>query len=379
MTPSRIYLDSRQSLCSTDRMDRLIFIIGIDRYRYPEKPLIASVQTMQTYADYFRSAYGGQATTIVLLSNEKATRTRVFRELERHSNQDWAEVIFIFIGHGAPDGIGLVDGLMGYTELATAIRRIPTWHPLLILDTCHAGGAFSKFGGIGDLGESSLRTNMYELLARANPDLRILAAVPIDASTWQTRGQSVFSAAILKAARSATPDMAYGAVSAARIFALAARQLVNSGYECPVSRGSLTAFPFGFSDVLHPFGNIYISDLRPFESYISAWNQLHWNIELNVLIRDRALIPTRAQHFLHNTFGTTYTYGPLQTFVPTEAQETFHWTEAIPSAWVPWNGACSTVLIHDAHGRLLARQDAWWHPGMRRFPLHHASPWNSIR
>lgn len=344
-------------------MERLIILVSVDRYRRPEHPLPASVRTMQAYAAYFASEFGGQASTIVTLADADANRGRVRRELRKHATKFWSEVIFVFIGHGAPEGIGLIDGLMPYGDLAEALGELPTLHPLVILDTCHAGGAFTAFGG---LDEPDLRDRMLYLLRAANPALRVLAAVPADASTWQIGNQSVFSQALLAAAVSAASDMPFGAVSAARVFGLAAQALVAAGYRCPTALGPLVGFPFGFSDVLKPFGSAIVGEGRRFDSHAGFWNRNEWHVELRVLLIDRAGVPVTVQHFVHDGRGTTFVSGPQRSLIATRSHEVMSWYE--PLAGVPF-GECSTVLVYDERGRFLARHDSWSDGGFWTLPM----------
>ena len=58
-------------------MERLIVLIGIDRYRWPEQPLNASVTAVNAWETYFRSAPGGQATQVIALRDEDATVAHV--------------------------------------------------------------------------------------------------------------------------------------------------------------------------------------------------------------------------------------------------------------------------------------------------------------
>ncbi len=321
---------------------------------------------MDAYKAYFASAFGGQATTIVTLADGDANRRRVLWELRKHASQLWSEVIFVFVGHGAPDGIGLIDGLLGYSDLAEALGELPTPHPLLILDTCHAGGAFTAFGAIGGLGDLDLNGQMLYLLRCANPALRILAAVPVEASTWQIGSQSVFSQALLGAAVSATPDMRFGAVSAARAFGMAAQALVAAGYSCPTAHGPLSGFPFGFSDVLKPFGSAIVGDGRRFHSRAGFWNRIEWHVELRVLLIDRAGVAVTAQHFVHDGRGATYVSGPQRSLTASRSHEVVSWSE--PLAGVPF-GACSTVVVWDERDRVLARHDSWSDFGFWTLPM----------
>lgn len=77
-----------------------------------------------------------------LLLNEKATRDRIVRAIEKVFNQASEDdlVVFFFSGHGYPGGFCAYDGNIGYDEIRKAMAKSKSKNKMMFADACRSGG-----------------------------------------------------------------------------------------------------------------------------------------------------------------------------------------------------------------------------------------------
>ncbi|MCC6647893.1 MAG: caspase family protein [Polyangiaceae bacterium] len=123
-----------------------------------------------------------------LLQGGAATRRSVLAAIASLERQPPDCLVMSFSGHGSPQGILLSDGLLPYTVLGAALRRVPSRIKTIFLDACHAGAAIpilrdkvATVAGVGGWFEPAWQF----ALAAACDGLRVFAAVSPDTNAYE--------------------------------------------------------------------------------------------------------------------------------------------------------------------------------------------------
>lgn len=77
-----------------------------------------------------------------LLLNEKATKDRIVRAIEKVFDKASEDdvVVFFFSGHGYPGGFCAYDGNIGYDEVRKAMSESKSKNKMMFVDACRSGG-----------------------------------------------------------------------------------------------------------------------------------------------------------------------------------------------------------------------------------------------
>jgi hypothetical protein len=148
-----------------------------------------------------------------LLVGRAATMQALVNRLQILSFFPPEHLVLYFSGHGNERGIALADGFMPYSALAALLEAIPAQTKVVVLDTCHAGGAARLFGEhIASVGAEGLDDAWIELLEAAPVGLRVFAAVGLSQTAKEDPAiqGSRFTHAWLGALRYAPGDLVSG-------------------------------------------------------------------------------------------------------------------------------------------------------------------------
>lgn len=253
--------------------------------------------------DIFKAFSGGEGpvspANATLLQGDDATLRAVRRELLNIARERPKFFIFFFSGHGSRTGLALTDTDLRFSVLYEAIKRIQAEHTLVILDSCHAA-AYDKFSFGGPIRLAGvLSLPWLDLLAEAAPGTRLMFAVGEDrlASENGVIRNSVFTHALLKGLRHATPDLGHGGefyVSERRAFSFAIQHIktVQGDDQAPQSRGLVGDFPLFRPQAVNDIGDGWISRAETSEM----------ELRLTIHTYGRQFVPTRLAYevFLKN-------------------------------------------------------------------------------
>ncbi|REG28645.1 caspase domain-containing protein [Archangium gephyra] len=344
-------------------MKRLAIVVGIDAYPPPQSRLSGCVGDAQRFARFLRSACGGSFDQVTLVKNESATLENLRGVLRWAANDTWEQVVVYFAGHGSHQGILAWDGLMEFTELAFAIRSIRAdWH-LLVLDACQAGAVHQYFDGVAGLPAPDDSAAIYlELLQRAHPGLRVLTAVDRQTNAKERNAQGVFTTALLKAARSAWPDLSEQGVSAARILSEAAALLHGNRDPLPQGSGDLDDLPMALTDVHLPLGGAWFRQ-EPMQLPAQPGAPLSARFEYTVRITGRQLLPTTVSHVVHDGAGWSHTAAPLRV-LPATNDVTQPLFVSLPLGQMPMGRKLQSVVTVVDERKQHVGQHRANHPGL---------------
>lgn len=253
--------------------------------------------------DVFEAFTGGEGpvrpANARLLQGDDATLRIVQRELHRISRAHPEFFVFYFSGHGSPNSLSLADEKLRFSDLYSAIAKIRAERTIVILDSCHAAG-YANYTPGGPIRLGGVPTRSWlDLLAEATPGTRLIFAVGEDRLSSENNviENGVFTHALLKGLRHATPDLAHEGesyVSERRAFFYALRHIkdVQGEDQSPQSRGLVGDFPLFRPQSVNDIGVGWIS-----RAVIGA-EELHLTIHTN----GRQFVPTRLayQVFLNN-------------------------------------------------------------------------------
>lgn len=100
-----------------------------------------NIDAPTTGAKNLKKLFSLQTKDITLLTSKNVTRTNVLEKLRAICNraQKGDRVVFSYIGHGGPGGLGLYDGFLTYDDLLSVIKTTEASERILFIDACHSG------------------------------------------------------------------------------------------------------------------------------------------------------------------------------------------------------------------------------------------------
>jgi hypothetical protein len=137
-------------------------VVGINEYK-SASPLANSCNDASAVANTLRERYGFDGKNVCLLTDEDATRNRIFEEFMAFTSETVSiddRILFFFAGHGftvtgARGEIGFLvphDGnvdhlhtLIPWRELISSSELIPAKHLFFVVDACYGGLALKRY------------------------------------------------------------------------------------------------------------------------------------------------------------------------------------------------------------------------------------------
>ena len=143
---------------------RYAVVIGVREYEFPQKnALLFADKDAENLADFLKTEEGGgfPPGNVHILTNKKATKRDIIREIDGLSKVNADDIVYIFFsGHGVVDDQGRAylmpydampelpadRGLQTDWFLKYLRAKIPAENLILFIDACHAGSALNEGG-----------------------------------------------------------------------------------------------------------------------------------------------------------------------------------------------------------------------------------------
>ena len=130
------------AICTSGYARVYLVSVGIADYSsFPSKlnNLRLTVKDAETIAWLYAK---NKSVDYTLLVNEKATRSRIIRAMDKVFSKAKENdiVVFFFSGHGYPGGFCASDGNIGYNEVRQAMSKSRCRNKMMFVDACRSGG-----------------------------------------------------------------------------------------------------------------------------------------------------------------------------------------------------------------------------------------------
>jgi tetratricopeptide (TPR) repeat protein len=167
-------------------------IVGVSKFKNSEMNLQYADRDALSYAEFLRSPNGGALPDeqIIVLTNEKATRSEIIKELgERFTQAMEGDIILFYMAsHGQPDSSGeevyflthdtdtknLEGTALGQNDIQKFFKKSRAKRKIWLTDACHSGGAGLSTGSRGQT--QWLANKLLDEMASGHQGMGILTA-----------------------------------------------------------------------------------------------------------------------------------------------------------------------------------------------------------
>ncbi|MBX9853686.1 MAG: tetratricopeptide repeat protein [Cytophagaceae bacterium] len=233
-------------------------VVGVSNYKDPNMNLKFADKDATDFYNFLKSPEGGALSDdhVVLLTNEKATRSNIIKALNEKFYRAFEDdmVILFFASHGQPDPVGnevyflshdaesdnLGGTAVSQIDIEKVFTRTKAKKKIWIADACHSGGAGLQVRA----SHSALTNKLLTEIANSNNGMAMFTASSSSEYSYEDSkwggGHGVFTHYLLKGMKGEADKDNNGLIEIRELYEYVYRQVSNdtNGQQHPELKGS---------------------------------------------------------------------------------------------------------------------------------------------